>query len=86
MALKKRSDGRYKATYTHKGKKHYFYGATRDEANAKREAYIDALKKAPNMDGSITEYRNGWTNILSTPKRAYPKQPMAAMKALSVYT
>ena len=53
-ALKKRSDGRYKATYTHKGKKHYFYGATRDEANAKREAYIDALKKAPNMDGSIT--------------------------------
>lgn len=54
MALKKRSDGRYKATYTHKGKKYYFYGATRDEANAKREAYIDTLKKAPNMDGSIT--------------------------------
>lgn len=54
MALKKRSDGRYKATYTHKGKKYYFYGTTRDEANAKREAYISALKKAPNMDASIT--------------------------------
>lgn len=54
MALKKRADGRYKTTYTHKGKKHYFYGATRDEANTKREAYIDTLKKAPNMDSSIT--------------------------------
>lgn len=54
MALKKRNDGRYKATYTYNGKRHYFYGSTRNEAIAKREAYILALKKAPNMDASVT--------------------------------
>ena len=54
MALKKRNDGRYKVTYSSHGKRHYFYGSTRNEALAKREAFILELQKAPNIDREIT--------------------------------
>lgn len=52
--IKKRADGRYKVSYSLNGKRKYFYGATRAEALSKREEFVITLKKAPNMDESIT--------------------------------
>lgn len=83
MALKKREDGRYKVTYTYHGKRHYFYGNTRNEATAKRDIFMENVKKAPNMDANVT---TGWmNNILSMPKQECPKQRIQAMRVLYVY-
>lgn len=85
MALKKRNDGRYKATYTYNGKRHYFYGSTRNEAIAKREAYILALKKAPNMDASVT--LSEWLDeYYWTLKRGCHGPLTRVMKVSSAYT
>lgn len=51
---KKRPDGRYKITLTVDGKKYYFYGRTKKEAEKQRNIFKNKLQAAPNIDYTIT--------------------------------
>lgn len=61
MALKKRPDGRYTATATVNGKRKYFYGRTRAEAQGKCDAYLSQIKKATHFDDTLL-FRD-WVDI-----------------------
>lgn len=51
--IKKRSDGRYTVTTTVNGKRKYFYGRTRVEAQDKCDAYLFQAKKATHFDDTL---------------------------------
>ena len=63
--LKKRTDGRYAATATINGKKHFFYGKTKAEAQAHRDKALKIHAVADNFDGSITvnEWAAEWLSF-----------------------
>lgn len=52
--MKKRADGRYKVSLTVDGKRHYFYGKTKKEAEEQRDRFKKNLQAAPNIDNKIT--------------------------------
>lgn len=47
MARRIRKDGRYESTARVDGKKMHFYGATKREAQEKRDAYVELMDKCP---------------------------------------
>ena len=59
--IKKRSDGRYTVTATINGKRKYFYGRTRAEAQDKCDAYLFQAKKATHFDDTLL-FRD-WVDI-----------------------
>lgn len=63
--LKKRTDGRYAATATINGKKHFFYGKTKAEAQAHRDKALRIHAVAENFNGSITlnEWAAEWLSF-----------------------
>lgn len=60
--MAKRKDGRYCVTVRIDGKKKFFYGATRREAEFKRDEYINRLHDFPLIDEKITlaEWCGAW--------------------------
>lgn len=66
MALKKRPDGRYTATASVNGKRKYFYGRTRAEAQGKCDAYLSQIKKASHFDDTLL-FRD-WVDIWASIK------------------
>jgi hypothetical protein len=52
--LKKRTDGRYSVTSTINGKRKYFYGRTRTEAQEKCDAYEKQSDNIANFNADIT--------------------------------
>lgn len=52
--MKKRPDGRYKVSITVDGKRRYFYGRTKKEAEQKRDSFRNTLHSAPNVDYAVT--------------------------------
>lgn len=63
--IKKRPDGRYVMTFTTNGKRRYFYGHTRSEAQAKYDKFIKKSENLANFDGNITiaEWAKEWLRI-----------------------
>lgn len=63
---KKRSDGRFAVTMRINGKKEFFYGNTKSEAEAKRDAFKQQYNVAPNIDRKTTfiDYLDIWLSNL----------------------
>ena len=59
--IKKRADGRYVMTPTANGKRKYFYGNTKAEAQGKCDAYQSQVKKAAHFDDTLL-FRD-WVDI-----------------------
>ena len=52
--MKKRPDGRYKVSLTIDGKRHWFYGRTKKDAEQRREQFKNTIQAAPNVDYNVT--------------------------------
>nr|DAP01090.1 MAG TPA: Integrase [Caudoviricetes sp.] len=63
--IKKRADGRYTVTATVNGKRKYFYGCTRVEAQDKCDKFMKKSENLANFDGDITiaEWSDEWLRI-----------------------
>ena len=66
--IKKRADGRYVLTTTTNGKRKYFYGRTRSEAQDKHDAFLKKSETLANFNGdiTITEWSEEWLRIKSS--------------------
>ena len=57
---KKRADGRYTVTFRHEGRRLYFYGTTRAEAQANADAARDRLRNDRPVRDSSESPRVSW--------------------------
>lgn len=66
--IKKCADGRYVLTTTTNGKRKYFYGRTRSEAQDKYDAFLKKSETLANFNGdiTITEWSEEWLRIKSS--------------------
>lgn len=66
--IKKRADGRYVLTTTTNGKRKYFYGRTRSEAQDKYDTFLKKSETLANFNGdiTITEWAEEWLRIKSS--------------------